>query len=518
MRKLLLRAVALCVGASPLPGVGCAKVDPRPDFERFNRHLEAAVGHASEYRLDLEGTRHAEVAQLLEGGLTADEAVRVALLNNPQILAGLARIGMARADLVQAGLFSNPTLGISLRFPDGGGLADLEAGLAQNIADLWMIPARTRAAERDLDRTILDVARAAAVIASDTKVAYLNAVAAQRALEISCENLDLVRQLLNLAQARFEAGTIGALDVGLVRGLLLRAEVEERTARLAGTSAKRMLATQLGVDAPRDEIQLLDSLPDPRDLTLDQDRLVEVARDNRLDLRAARDAVSAAEARLELEYARVFQNVEVGVALEREARRAPAGRKLAADTARASLAAGSLTAPEIESRGARRLARSEQIEAILGPSLSLTLPLFDHNQAQIAKAGLAVQETSALHAALDLTVAQETRAAADRALGASQIARSYEAEILPQAQATLELTRSAYQAGQTPILNVIDAQRSLLEARQSYTAAVQSAGIALIDLERATARPAAFLLQLNVRATESAQQPSSDSVSKEISP
>lgn len=474
---------------------GCASVNPKLDYDRVDRQVESVVGQRIEYRPGDEPAVRSRVSKLLEDGLTAQEAVQLALLNNPKVWAGLLQTGMARADAVQAGLFTNPTVGLSLRFPEGGGRAALEAGLAQNIADLWMIPARARAAQRDLDRTILETAREAASIANDTKTAYYSTVGAQRTLEISRENLGLVERLLKITEARLEAGAVGALDVNLVRGLLLRAQVDERNARLAAATAKRMLATLLGLDGPVDELRLIDPMPAPAATMIDAERLVEVARENRLDLRAARDAVLAAEAGVELEYAKVFQNVEIGFELEREARRAAPGRKLFADTARASIAGGGLTAPEIESRGQRRLAQSREIEAVLGPSLSVTLPIFDQNQAQIAKARLALQEADALLESLQRTVAQETREAVDRVTTAWGVAQLYEQEVLPQARTTLELSESAYQAGQTPILNVIDAQRSLLETRQAYVAALQSAAGALVDLERATARPATFLLQ-----------------------
>lgn len=483
---------------------GCASVNPRPDYDRVDRQVESAIGQRVEYRPGDQPAVRARAAQLLEGGVTAPEAVQLALLNNPKVWAGLMRTGMARADVVQAGLFTNPTVGILLRFPEAGGLADLEFGLAQNIADLWMIPARTRAAERDLDRSILETAREAATIANDAKVAYFHAVAAQRAWEISRENLGLVEQLLKITEARLEAGAVGSLDVNLVRGLKLRTEVDQRNARLVAATAKRTLATLLGLDAPAEDLALIDPLPAPIAVSIDAERLVEVARDSRLDLRAARDAVAAAEARVEFEYAKVFQNVELSFELERNARRALPGRNIAADTARASIANGALTAPEIESRGQRRLARSQEIEAILGPGLSVTLPLFDQNQAQIAKAKLAMQEADALLEFLQRAVAQETREAVDRAMTAWGIARTYESEVLPQAQTTLELSQSSYQAGQTAILNVIDAQRSLLETRQAYIAALQSAATALVDLERATARPAADLLKIAFSETQPA--------------
>lgn len=497
----------LSLAAPGLLLAGCATVNPKPDYDRVDRQVESATGVRIAYRPGDEPAVRQAAAALLDDGLTANEAVQLALLGNPRIWAGMLRTGMARADVVQAGLFTNPTVGVLLRFPDGGGLADLEATLAQNIADLWMIPARQRAAERDLDRTILETAREAANIAIDTKIAYYQAVGAGRALEISRENVVLVEQLLKISEARLEAGAVGALDVNLVRGQLLRAQVDERNARLAAASARRTLETLLGLDFAADELRLIDSLPAPVDRSMDAARLVELARESRLDLRAARQAVTAAEARVALEHARVFQNVELGFELERNARRAPPGRKLAADAARASIANGALSAPDIESRGQRRLARSEEIEAILGPGLSFTLPLFDQNQAQIAKAELALHEADALLESLKRTVMQETREAVDRMTTAWSVARLYEQDVLPLARTTLELSESAYQAGQMPILNVIDAQRSLLETRQAYVAALQNAAAALVDLERATARPAAAVLQAattQAAATQSA--------------
>lgn len=488
--------------ASGIGITGCVSVDPRRDYEIARQRVAEATGQTTPFAVEDRDAIISLVAGRMEGGLTADEAVQVALLNNPKIWASFQRIGMARADVVQSGLFSNPTVGISFRFPDGGGLADFELSLAQNIADLWMIPARKQVAERDLDRAILDTAREAASLAFDAKVAYFNAVASERTLGIAHDNLALVNELLKIAEARQQAGAVGALDVNLIRGLVLKAEVELRTARLEAASAKRTLATLLGLASPADDLVLSDALPVPQQMPLDASRLLEIAADARLDLRAARDAVLAAQARVEAEYAKVFQNVEVGFALERNARRAQPERKIAADTARASIANGTLTAPDIQSRGQRRLERSQEIEAILGPSLSLTLPIFDQNRAQIAKARYAYQESTALLATLERTVAKETNDALDRATTAWGVTQLYEAEVLPQVRTTLELSQAAYQAGSAPILTVIDAQRSLLETQRNYVAALQSATTAVVDLERATARPMSVLLDMPAEATK----------------
>lgn len=472
----------------------CATVNPRPDFDRASQQVEQATGEPIPH-FDEDATKtEALVAELLADGLTAEEAAKIALLNNTTVRAALARIGIARADAVQAGLFTNPTLGLSFRFPEGGGRSNLTAGLAQNIADLWLIPPRKRAAERDLDRTILDVAREVVSLVIDTRTAYYNAVAADQALGIAHDNVALTKKLLEITEARLEAGAVGALDVNLARGQALRAEVDLRTARLEAASARRILARAFSLTSLADDLALTDTLPTPQDRLIDPEDLVELARQFRLDLRAARDNVAAAEARIKAEYAKVFPNVNIGLELERPERRSQPGRNILADTARASIASGALTAPEIESRSERAQAQSEEIDLILGPSLGITLPIFDQNQAQIAKAQYAWQEASAVLTAIDRAIVQETREAVDRATTAWNIATLFDRELLPQARNTLSISEAAYQAGNTPILNVIDAQRSLLESRRTYVTVLQSAANAFVELERVVARPIDVIL------------------------
>lgn len=507
-RMRIIRTRRMLLALLTLFGAGCARVQPRADFDRSREIVQQATGSEAVY--DPEDARHTSeaVATLLSEGLDLRAAVHVALVNNPRIRAAFQRIGMARADVVQAGLFSNPTLGLAFKLPEGGGLTQFELNLAQNIADLWMVPARRRAAQRDLDRVILETALEASNLANDVKFAYVNALASERALEIARQNLKLVERLHDITQARLEAGTIGALDVNLARGLVLRAEVDQRNARLASSSSRRALATLLGLDGPADEIRLTGALPAPLSVAIDSTQMVEIARQSRLDLLAARNTVLAAEARVRTEYAKLFQEVDIGFELERDARRALPGRHVPADTARASIANGQLTAPEIQSRSQRRRDRSQIIDAILGPSIGVTLPVFDQNQAQIAKAKFALHEADALQDSLNRTVAQEVRDSADRVTTAWAVADLYDRQVLPQVRKTLALSESAYQAGNTPILNVIDAQRTLLEAQQANVAALQNAANALVDLERATARPASVLLRLPLSATQpAASQP-----------
>jgi hypothetical protein len=76
---------------------GCAAVNPRPDYARAAQQVEAATGHGELYRPDDDELTTARVNELLAGGLTADKAAEVALLNNLKLQAALYEIGMPTA-------------------------------------------------------------------------------------------------------------------------------------------------------------------------------------------------------------------------------------------------------------------------------------------------------------------------------------------------------------------------------------------------------------------------------------
>ena len=408
-RMRFLSHPSVTVGSMLALLCACATVDPRPDYDRVGQRVIEATGQERLYRPEDDELVGSLVAELMQDGISADEAVQISLLNNPSLHAAFMDVGVARADVVQAGLFSNPFVGISARFPDGGGLANIEASVAQNLAELWQIPLRGRAAERSLDAAILDLARTAADIAADAKTAYFSSVGAGERLRIAQENLDIATNLLELALMRQKAGAANELDVNLSRSVALDAEIAVQQARLEAADARRDLATILGLIGDADGLVLTSSLPTESPDTLDSESLVALAKRWRLDIQTAQQGVAAAQAALEYECSLVWPVIELGIELERADRRSQGGRDVLADTARASIASGSLTAPEIQSRSERRSEKGQDV--ILGPSLGIELPIFDQNQAQIAKAQYALFQANKTLDALDRAVTQEVRSA-----------------------------------------------------------------------------------------------------------
>jgi len=476
----LVAAVLLIVAATG----GCTTLNPSVDYDRADAHVVRAVGQPLSYRPEDDDFVADQVRALLDGGLTADEAIQLCLLNNVQLQAAFHDVGAARADYVQAGLFTNPTMALAVRFPDGGGLAALEADLAQNIAELWQIPYRRKAAQRELERAVLNLARRAADLALNVRAAYFRAVGADRDQELVRDNLAITRQLVEIARARRDAGSGSEIEVNLARSQELESEVRLRAAELAAVSARADLARLLGLTLPPAELVLSDHLADPSDWSLTAEALVSRARESRLDLRIAAETVGAALAQLGYQETRFLREIKVGVSMERDARAGRGDRKWLAETAWASLEAGQLAPPSFQPR------EREPTDWSVGPSISAELPLFDQNQAQIARAQHAYEQARKLLEALNRDLVQDAWQMLERASAARDTARLYAAQVLPLRERSLELAREAYRSGRVTFLSVLEAQRELLAARAEHVQALQDAAVAIVDLERLTGRPA----------------------------
>lgn len=482
MRQEHLTQLLTSVGLLTI--AGCATVEPAPDYQRTRELITERTDIEEVYDPDAEATIDAKVAEILTEDIAIDDALRIALLNNPAFQSLFLELGVSRAEVVQSGLLSNPSFYLSLRFPEGGGLTDLTLGFAQQLVDLWQIPVRRKIAESKMEQTVLTIAQRAIDLRAEVKRSGYELLALQQASQIAQDGLDLVERSFKLAQDRFSAGEINKLDVNLTRADMLNVKAglislhrEEQIARLS-------LEKLMGLSQRQVSWELHDDWPAAASIAED-DVLVLQAMTDRLDARVAALEVREAEAAIKREYLNIFPDVAVGAEWERPEQRALPGRKILAETARESIRNGGLTAPTIESKGERNLERRQIIDSILGPSIEFTLPLWDQNQAQIAKAAfIAQQKRKDFEDLLDV-VASEVRQAAATARSNTHLAEFYKQEVLQQAKENVESASQTYSIGQDNIIVLIEAQRFLIEQQQAYLSIVRDAAIAIADLERA---------------------------------
>ena len=138
----------------------------------------------------------------LADGLTQEEAVAIALWNSPSFQATLADLGVARADLAEAGLLRNPIF--SLLFPIGP--KQLEFTLQYPFDLLVQRPARVAAAKLNAqaigERLVWD----ALSLVAQVRTAHADAVVADRRLTLAAENADLARRLAGITDAQPACG------------------------------------------------------------------------------------------------------------------------------------------------------------------------------------------------------------------------------------------------------------------------------------------------------------------------
>lgn len=432
---------------------GCATVNPGPDYERAREEIQAATGEEGLYQPNEHELAAEQVDLLLQGGLTAQESVKVGLFNNRDLQALLFEIGVSRADAVQAGLLSNPSLAALVRFPVGSGSTTTEAGLFMNFIEIWHIPARKRLAEDKLEQTVLEIAHTATEVAAQAKVAYFRAAAAASAFAVAGENHDTTREFLDLTLERQVAGAATEVDVNAARSEFLEQEVQVRQARFEVFESKRQLALVLGLDVDPNDLELTEALQPAPLATLDLERLLTLSGAHRLDLRAATKSVAAAEQALALERRLFLRSVNAGLAFE-----------------------------------------SQGGDSQLGPAVELEIPIFDQNQAQIAKAEYRIAQAQRRLEGLNMQVAQQVRGAYELYALATDSARLYQERLLPLRQASLELARESFTVGKTGFFSVLEAQRRLLSARREYVDRLEALARSIPELEAACGRPLVELL------------------------
>lgn len=478
----------MIVSAGLLPVLWCAaciKVDASRDFGDASARAAQGNSASDAFNPADEAICKQKTRALLDGGLTIDKAVSIALLNNPAFQAEFLAIGASRADVVQSGLLTNPTLFFSVRFPDAGGRSSLNFSLAQQIVDLWQIPVRKRVAEADLERTISNVLDRGVQLSADVRTQCICLLALQRTEQIAADNLNLTRELLKLSQARLDAGETDPTDVNLVNSHVYQAEQVLIAIRRDRQAAELSLSSLLGLIRWPDAWELHGSLESDAVDSGDALQLVRWAQGERFDVQVVVSQIDSAEGQLEREYLEIFPNVTLGLEAERKDSRALPGRKILADTARASVAAGALTAPTIQSRGQRDLIRRQIVDSLLGPSVQMTLPIWDQNQAQIAKTRFAVLQLRKQYESLLDRVTREVHQACITVAAARELVELLGAKALPRARENVEIIRTQYENGEQGILFLLEAQEALLAQSRAYVDALRDQALASAELTRA---------------------------------
>jgi len=383
----------------------------------------------------------------IEDGLTSQEAVSIALWNSPSFQAALADLGLARADLVEAGLLRNPVL--SLLFPVGP--KQLEWTLLFPFDALWQRPRRVAAARLNAQAVGERLVWDALTLVAQTRTAHADALIAERRLQLTIENADLVQRLAGISEARLRAGDISDLEARSARSDAARVQVVRRAVEHDRNLARLTLAATLGLDTLADRLRPVPGggMVDPSTCGTEAAQL-EDALASRPDVRAAEIGIEAAAQRARWERSRVVTLIGL-----------------------------------LDANGKGE----EGFE--MGPGVTLDLPIFSRNQGAIGRADVEVERASRQYAAVRAQVAADVRSATVRVQQSEQALGAWRDEIVPSLEIEQRQSESAYQAGEIPLFTLLDVSRRLVDGRTRLLDAEADLQRATIALERSIGRSCA---------------------------
>lgn len=247
------------------------------------------------------------IRDLLSRPLSADDAVRIALLNNRGLQASLAELGVAEANLVQAGRLRNP--GLSFGRLSGEGDTEIDRGIFFDLAGLLTMPMRSRIESGRFEQAKLQAAADAVALAADVRRSYFDAVAAEQRAQLMARTKDAAEAGAELAQQMRQVGNWNLLDAAREQAFYSEAVTQLARSRQQAAVSREKLTRLLGLWQSDRAFTLPDRLPDlPAQLPAMND-LEARAMTQRLDVQMAkRDAASTADA-LGLTKATRFVNV-----------------------------------------------------------------------------------------------------------------------------------------------------------------------------------------------------------------
>ena len=394
------------------------------------------------------------VQSLLGRPLTAAAAVEVALLNNPRLQATYERLGVAQADVVQAGLIRNPSFSGVLDFSVGSLPALLpvswEFGLVQEFLDIFLLPLRKKFAQAEFGRVKLEVSDAVLGTAAEVRTAFYTLQGALQIAELRSTVLEAAEASAELAARQHEAGNMNELDLSNEQALYAQAKVDFARAQAETVLARERLVRLLGVFGHEIDFPVAGRLPQiPKD-EAPLEHLETYAIQHRFDLAAERQQLTIVERALKVtRVTRVFPSIELGVDGHAE----PEGYRL------------------------------------VGPAFRFELPIFDQGQARVARLVAEYRQARRTLESHAIEVRSMVREARLRVLATRAVVDYYRTTLVPLRERIVALGQRYYNAMLYSPYLLLQAKQNEVNAYREYIESVRDYWIARSDLERIIGGP-----------------------------
>jgi len=400
--RIKMRAVA--IGFSSILA-GCAAFSKDGGFEGVKtatqRHIKQEIAWP---KTEPERAQLASrVDELLQQRMDVEGAVQIALLNNRGLQATFSELGIAEADVVQAGRLPNPRF--SMLYARNDGDYKIEQAFTFNIFSLLTMPIIREIEGRRFEQTKQAIALDVLRLAHRTRLSYFDAVAANEQVHYSELVKESAEASAELARRMVKAGNFNTLQQAREQSFYADAALEYANARNKQNAAYEALSRLLGVEA--EKIQLAERLPDLPSSVEALKPFEKQGLEQRLDLLTMRSETETLAKQLGLTRKTRFINVlEIGPARVLEGRRGDAYKK--------------------------------------GVDIAFELPLFDWGEARVARAEAIYMQSVNRTAQVAINAQSEIREAYANYRASYDLARHYRDEVVPLRKKILDENQLRY--------------------------------------------------------------------------
>lgn len=424
---------------------GCAHLDPNPAFQDIANTVHLRTGKRVQWNRGTaeDAEAQAAMASLLARPLTANSAVQVALLNNHHLQATYEELGIAQADLVEAGLLKNPVFTFERRFPGQA----MEADILKEFIDILLLPLRKRVAEAQFEAAKFRVGHEILNLAGEVRAAFYEHQGDQQLVDLRKTVAEATERSAETALRLQQAGNLKNLDLANEQASHAQAKIELAKMQTEATQSREKLNKLMGAYGSQTNWTVAARLPELPGNEISVGQLESRAIQQRLDLAAARQDFVAI------------------------ARGAGLTRLDAIFTGRGEIGA--------------HYEREKNGEYSIGPSIDVPIPIFNQGQAAVARGGEKLRQSQQRYLALAADIRSDVRSARDRMVLARQQVEYFKSTALPARTRVIEEAQLEYNAMQIGPFQLLQAKQEEVKTGAESVEALRDYWVARSELEKA---------------------------------
>jgi cobalt-zinc-cadmium efflux system outer membrane protein len=386
--------------------------------------------------------------------ISLDEAIQMALQHNHNLLAQRSTIQQSQASEITANLRPDPVLlgdsqflplfqpsQFSASYIDNA--AQFDVGLSYLFERGQKRQHRLQAAKDQTAVTVSQVADDERSLTFSVAQDFINVELAESTLDLAQQDLGSFQNTLAISQAQYNAGDISEDDLLKIKLQQLQFQTDVSQAQLATVQDLSDLRQLLGyesVPADYDVAGQFEYQAIPGNLEDFQMKALQ----NRPDLRAAQQSVTAANSQYELQKAIAKRDVTAQINYTH-----------IADVNTASLFG------------------------------QIQLPIFDRNQGEIARTRYAIDQAQQQQQSTNNQVLTDVRDAFEGLRSNDSVVGLYRSGYLDEAQQDRDISEYAYRRGAASLLDFLDAERSYRATQLAYRQSLAAYLLALEQLRQA---------------------------------